>query len=166
MAQDQEGGDLKYQIGMQNDRPSHSQVSEARGYHPERPSGHRATPPAPLMPNALVERIHARMPAILHWKDHTGLRSREATEQPPVDLQKAWQPTFGATRVKLCPLSRTVGRCTGASVFAGRDKLRRAMASHASSFGRTPQPVRRGSFCYRAPMSPTGALHSLCEIAA
>ena len=37
-------------------------------------------------PNELMERIHTRMPVILHAKDYDRWLSRETTDQPPVDL--------------------------------------------------------------------------------
>jgi putative SOS response-associated peptidase YedK len=42
-------------------------------------------------PNELMEPIHSRMPVILHPKDYDRWLSREATEQPPIDLLRPYE---------------------------------------------------------------------------
>ena len=42
-------------------------------------------------PNELMEGIHNRMPVILHPKDYDRWLSRDATDQPPVDLLRPYE---------------------------------------------------------------------------
>lgn len=42
-------------------------------------------------PNELMERIHTRMPVILHVKDYDRWLSRGTTSQPPVDLLRPFE---------------------------------------------------------------------------
>ena len=41
-------------------------------------------------PNDLMERIHTRMPVILHAKNYDRWLSRTPTEQPPLDLLRPY----------------------------------------------------------------------------
>jgi putative SOS response-associated peptidase YedK len=42
-------------------------------------------------PNELMEPIHSRMPVILQPKDYDRWLSRDATEQPPIDLLRPYE---------------------------------------------------------------------------
>ena len=50
-------------------------------------------------PNELMESINTRMPVILHPKDYDRWLSREATEQPPLDLLRPYEADAMAAKL-------------------------------------------------------------------
>lgn len=56
-------------------------------------------------PNELMERIHTRMPVILHESEYNRWLDREVTEQPPIDLLRP----FPADEMEAFEVSKDVG---------------------------------------------------------
>ena len=81
----------KYEISMRNGQPVAFAGLWGAWKNPETDQWLQSFTIITTDPNELMESIHTRMPVILHPRDYDRWLSREATEQPPIDLLRPYE---------------------------------------------------------------------------
>ena len=81
----------KYEIGMADGAPFAFAGLWGAWFHPGTTEWIQSFTIITTDPNPVMEKIHTRMPVILHPKDFDRWLSREVTEQPPLDLLRPFE---------------------------------------------------------------------------
>ncbi|WP_263413769.1 SOS response-associated peptidase [Terriglobus aquaticus] len=81
----------KYEIAMTNGEPFAFAGLWGAWKNPETGQWLQSYTILTTDPNELMERIHTRMPVILHANNYDRWLSREATDQPPIDLLRPFE---------------------------------------------------------------------------